>query len=76
MITSKFLLTDGKKEAFHFKSMVNFNAWFNLYAKRFKHFEILNSASTKEKLVFGSRLQFDQYYEANLKVFEKEHAKR
>jgi hypothetical protein len=76
MITVKFLLADGKKEVYHFKSMVDFNSWFNLYAKRFKTLDISNSKAPREKTTFHSRLQFDNYYESNLKIFEKEHAKR
>jgi hypothetical protein len=76
MITAKFVLADGKKEVYHFKSMVNFNTWFNLYAKRFKSLDISNSKAPRDKMVFGSRLQFDSFYEQNLKAFEKEHAKR
>ena len=61
MITVK-MFKETHKEIFHFQDVHKFNEWLNLHWKKFDYFEYNESKNPKEKIIFKSKNNFENFY--------------
>lgn len=55
------------QEIAHFENIDKFNQWLNLYIKKFDYIEYTDSKKSQVKLIFNSKLDFEDFYKSNKK---------